>query len=103
MSMINIDIRMPTDQTRRRFIATTGIASVAALAGCAGNGDGGDGSEEDGGDSGDGGTANRLSWHAGGTGGTYFPLSNEIKTIVAITDSAVAMASVWETPSAKIG
>ena len=83
--MINIDIYMPTDQTRRRFIATTGIASVAALAGCAGNGDsgeGGDGSDEESGESGDGGTANRLSWHAGGTGGTYFPLSNEVKTIV---------------------
>ena len=97
MSMINIDIRMPTDQTRRRFIATTGIASVAALAGCAGNGDGGDGgdgSEEDGGDSGDGGTANRLSWHAGGTGGTYFPLSNEIKTIVeANTDFSLNVQS----------
>jgi len=90
MSMINIDNCMPTDQTRRRFIATTGIASVTALAGCAGNG----GSEEDGGDGGDGGTANRLSWHAGGTGGTYFPLSNEIKTIVeANTDFSLNVQS----------
>jgi TRAP transporter TAXI family solute receptor len=24
----------------------------------------------------------RLSWHAGGTGGTYFPLSNEFKSVV---------------------
>ena len=45
-----------------------GVAGVAALAGCSGGGDGGSGS--------------RLSWHAGGTGGTYFPLSNEIKTVV---------------------
>jgi len=30
---------------------------------------------------GDGG-GGRLSWHAGGTGGTYFPLSNEFKTVV---------------------
>jgi len=43
---------------------------VTALAGCGGNG----------GDGGDGG--NRLSWHAGGTGGTYYPLSNEFKTVV---------------------
>ena len=75
---------MPTDQTRRRFIQVAGVSSVAALAGCAGGGNGGgDGNEsDDGGDGGDGGTSNRLSWHAGGTGGTYFPLSNEIKTIV---------------------
>ena len=100
MPMINIDIRMPTDQTRRRFIATTGIASVAALAGCAGNGDGGDGGDsgDDGGeggdDGGDGETSNRLSWHAGGTGGTYFPLSNEVKTIVeANTDFSLNVQS----------
>ena len=43
---------------------------MTALAGCGGNG----------GDGGDGG--NRLSWHAGGTGGTYYPLSNEFKTVV---------------------
>ncbi|GGO03412.1 C4-dicarboxylate ABC transporter substrate-binding protein [Haloarcula pellucida] len=47
-------------------------------------GDGGDGETETTGDGGDGGgqTETRLSWHAGGTGGTYFPLSNEFKTIV---------------------
>jgi len=92
---------MPTDQTRRRFLQVTGVTSVAALAGCAGNGDGtesGDGNEtgegnetEEGGDSG---TSNRLSWHAGGTGGTYFPLSNEIKTIVeANTDFSLNVQS----------
>ncbi|WP_126664341.1 TAXI family TRAP transporter solute-binding subunit [Haloterrigena salifodinae] len=52
---------------RRRFLEVTGAAGVAALAGCIGD-NGGDG--------------NRLIWHAGGTGGTYFPLSNEFKTIV---------------------
>jgi len=58
---------MSSDQTRRRFLQASGFAGVAALAGClGGDGDGG----------------NRLSWHAGGQGGTYFPLSNEIKTIV---------------------
>ena len=58
---------MSDDQTRRRFLQATGFAGVAALAGCLGGDDDG---------------SNRLSWHAGGQGGTYFPLSNEIKTIV---------------------
>ncbi|MDS0282509.1 TAXI family TRAP transporter solute-binding subunit [Haloarcula onubensis] len=57
--------------TRRRLLRLTGLAGVAALAGCGGNG----GSDS-------GGSGTRLSWHAGGTGGTYFPLSNEFKTIV---------------------
>ena len=87
------------DQTRRRFIRATGIASITALAGCAGDdgdggaeetptemggGDDGDGAdtETDAGDGDDGGSDTRLSWHAGGTGGTYFPLSNEFKTVV---------------------
>jgi len=80
------------DQTRRRFLRATGIGSIVALAGCAGDGgDGGGGGAGTGnetgtdggdGDGGDGGTQTRLSWHAGGTGGTYFPLSNEFKTIV---------------------
>ncbi|MDS0260153.1 TAXI family TRAP transporter solute-binding subunit [Haloarcula sp. S1CR25-12] len=56
--------------TRRRLLRLTGLAGVAALAGCGGNGGSG------------GGGGNRLSWHAGGTGGTYFPLSNEFKTVV---------------------
>jgi len=82
---------MTDRSTRRRFIKAAGVAGVAALAGC-GGGDGGDGgSDGDGGDGGsdgesggsDGGDAEtRLSWHAGGTGGTYFPLSNEFKTVV---------------------
>lgn len=60
---------MPTEHTRRRFLQATGATGIAALAGCAGGGDGaGDGT--------------RLSWHAGGQSGTYYPLSNEFKTIV---------------------
>jgi hypothetical protein len=80
-------------QTRRSFLAGTGVAGIAALAGCTGGGgDGGDGGSGngggnasdggDGGNGGGGGGTTRLSWHAGGTGGTYFPLSNEIKTVV---------------------
>jgi len=86
---------MPTDQTRRRFLKVTGVTSVAALAGCAGNGDGNETDNEsgDGNESGGSGS-NRLSWHAGGTGGTYFPLSNEIKTIVeANTDFSLNVQS----------
>jgi TRAP transporter TAXI family solute receptor len=94
---------MKSNKTRRRFLEATGIAGVAALAGCSGGGDGDSGGDDtetdaeteadDGGDTetemstetesmDDGGTSSRLSWHAGGTGGTYFPLSNEVKTIV---------------------
>ncbi|MEA1931152.1 TAXI family TRAP transporter solute-binding subunit [Halohasta litorea] len=77
---------MSSDQTRRRFLTVTGATSIAALAGCTGGSDdGGDGSEdgnESESDGGGGDSANRLSWHAGGTGGTYFPLSNEFKTVV---------------------
>ncbi|WP_435196619.1 TAXI family TRAP transporter solute-binding subunit [Natronomonas sp. EA1] len=58
---------MTPDLDRRRFIEATGLAGIAALAGCTGGG---------------GSTETRISWHAGGTGGTYFPLSNEFKTIV---------------------
>jgi hypothetical protein len=77
------------------------------LAGCSGGGggggggdggDGGDGGSGDGGDggSGDGGSGGdtRLSWHAGGTGGTYFPLSNEFKSVVeANTDFTLNVQS----------
>lgn len=87
---------MTNNRTRRRFLEASGIAGIAALAGCSGSGSGSGGSGgsdggnggSDGGDSttqssgGDGGTGSRLSWHAGGTGGTYYPLSNEFKTIV---------------------
>jgi TRAP transporter TAXI family solute receptor len=62
---------MEQHRTRRRVLQALGAAGMVGLAGCGGNGGGG-GS----------GSGNRLSWHAGGTGGTYFPLSNEIKTIV---------------------
>ena len=82
---------------RRTFVTAVGLAGLTGLAGCAGSGgtggaDGtGTGTETAGGMdgtetetpalAGDGG-ATRLSWHAGGTGGTYFPLSNEIKGIL---------------------
>ncbi|MFC7068553.1 TAXI family TRAP transporter solute-binding subunit [Halobaculum lipolyticum] len=105
---------MSSHDSRREFLKVAGVAGAAgltALAGCAGGGDGaganesdtgteaGGGMEDtetDGGDGGDGGGGanTRLSWHAGGTGGTYYPLSNEIKTIVeANTDFSLNVQS----------
>lgn len=79
---------------RRRFIEAVGAAGVTGLAGCL-DGDGGDGESpeeettepQDGTatpttDDSQGGQESRLSWHAGGTGGTYFPLSNQLKGII---------------------
>jgi hypothetical protein len=61
---------MVPNLNRRDFVTATGVAGITALAGCTDLTGGGDGG------------TTRLSWHAGGTGGTYFPLSNEIKQIV---------------------
>ena len=88
---------------------------MAALAGCSGGGGDGDGGDGEGEatatetsmDDGDGmtetetetetessGGETRLSWHAGGTGGTYFPLSNEFKSVVeANTDFTLNVQS----------
>lgn len=57
-----------TNYDRRDFLKAGGVAGITALAGCSGGGDGGE--------------SKRLSWHAGGTGGTYYPLSNEFKKII---------------------
>ena len=68
-----------SDIDRRHVLKGIGAAGIVGLAGCAGagvddgNGDGnGDGDEP----------ADIVNWHAGGTGGTYFPLSGEFETIV---------------------
>ncbi|WP_158058587.1 TAXI family TRAP transporter solute-binding subunit [Halorussus halophilus] len=58
---------MVGDTNRRDVLKATGAAGLAGLLGFAGTGIAQD---------------QRLSWHAGGTGGTYFPLSNEFKTII---------------------
>ena len=50
---------------RRTMLKSLGVAGTSLLAGCLGGGDG-----------------DTISWHAGGTGGTYYPLSGEFKTIV---------------------
>ena len=104
---------MTEDSTRRRFLRAAGVTGVAALAGCSGGGGDGDGGDGEGEatatetsmDDGDGmtetetetessGGETRLSWHAGGTGGTYFPLSNEFKSVVeANTDFTLNVQS----------
>ncbi|WP_128476903.1 TAXI family TRAP transporter solute-binding subunit [Halorussus pelagicus] len=52
---------------RRDVLKTGGAAGLAGLIGFTGTTLG---------------QGQRLSWHAGGTGGTYFPLSNEFKTVI---------------------
>ncbi|WP_336344668.1 TAXI family TRAP transporter solute-binding subunit [Halalkalicoccus ordinarius] len=66
---------------RRRVLKAVGIAGAFGLAGCVGeepeggdNESGGDQEPEEGGQN--------VVWDAGGTGGTYYPLSGEFKTIV---------------------
>jgi len=87
--MVDSDER--SDVSRRKFVGLAGVAGVSALAGCGGGGDDTttDGTTDgttNGGTSTDTTTTNggttRLSWHAGGTGGTYYPLSNECKQII---------------------
>ncbi|MGQ3412842.1 TAXI family TRAP transporter solute-binding subunit [Natrinema sp. LN54] len=57
---------MSYDFNRRSFVKAAGITGIAGLAGClGGEGDG-----------------NTLSWDAGGTGGTYYPLSGNFKDIL---------------------
>ncbi|MCL9817360.1 TAXI family TRAP transporter solute-binding subunit [Natronocalculus amylovorans] len=85
-----------TDGRRRKILKSIGAAGLIGLAGCTGNGNGdangngnGNGADDgngngadDGNDNGAGDEGERIAWHAGGTGGTYYPLSNEFKTIV---------------------
>jgi TRAP transporter TAXI family solute receptor len=91
-----------TGTSRRTFLraaGAVGVVGATGLAGCAGggggggNGSGGNGSGgtsgggggtggNGSGGGGGGGGANNLVWDAGGTGGTYYPLSNEIKQVV---------------------
>ncbi|WP_255169405.1 TAXI family TRAP transporter solute-binding subunit [Natrononativus amylolyticus] len=93
--------------SRRRFVAVAGVAGVGSLAGCIGedavdDDDGADDTDdtddteeaddavddENGEEEEDFGEADPdeggevLSWHAGGTEGTYYPLSGDVKSIV---------------------
>ncbi|QCJ46774.1 MULTISPECIES: TAXI family TRAP transporter solute-binding subunit [Haloprofundus] len=93
---------------RRKFIAATGAAGLVGLAGCSDGGNGGNGGDNDtGGDDtgndtdgegtdseGGNGGDTQLTWHAGGTGGTYYPLSNQFKSVVeANTDYTLQVQS----------
>ena len=69
---------MVQDQSRRRFIQTTTVAGLTGLVGAGTV----SGQEETPTEDGTAAGETRLSWFAGGTGGTYFPLSNEFKTVV---------------------
>ncbi|WP_418279885.1 TAXI family TRAP transporter solute-binding subunit [Halorubrum sp. DTA98] len=71
---------------RRKLLKGAAAASIIGIAGCSdddgngngnGNGNGDDGNGDDGNGDGD-----VIRWHAGGTGGTYFPLSGEFEGII---------------------
>ena len=73
---------------RRRFIAAAGAAGLVGLAGCTG---GEEPAEEP---EGEQPAVTQVSWHAGGTGGTYYPLSNEVKAVVeGVSDYTVQVQS----------
>jgi len=79
------DTNSETDQSqfdRRSLLGTLGAAGFIGVAGCADNGNG------NGDDNGTGnGQGQIIAWHAGGTGGTYFPLSGEFEGIIEdVTD-----------------
>ncbi|MFC6837453.1 TAXI family TRAP transporter solute-binding subunit [Halomarina ordinaria] len=73
---------MASHTSRRKFLVATGVTGATLLAGCTGGGgNGGDGNDS-GNESNGGGGSGSISWHAGGTSGTYYPLSNDFKTII---------------------
>ncbi|WP_200531662.1 TAXI family TRAP transporter solute-binding subunit [Halorubrum sp. LN27] len=93
---------------RRTLLRGAAAAGVVGIAGCSDNGgDGSDGSDgedgsdgmdgddgSDGSDGEDGGSNDVIRWHAGGTGGTYFPLSGEFEGIIEDnTDYPVEVSS----------
>ncbi|MDJ1430892.1 TAXI family TRAP transporter solute-binding subunit [Halostagnicola sp. A-GB9-2] len=74
---------------RRAVIATSGALGIGAFAGCIGEdiedeaeNSGDDDGETDIGEADPDADGEILSWHAGGTSGTYYPLSGDFKTIV---------------------
>ncbi|WP_248904662.1 TAXI family TRAP transporter solute-binding subunit [Halocatena marina] len=71
---------------RREFLTAVGMAGLASTAGCiTSDTEGSDkntGTDKSSGDKSGGSGGNQLTWDAGGTGGTYYPLSNQFKDIV---------------------
>ena len=82
---------------RRKLLKGTAALGLVGIAGCAddepddtGDDDAGDDASDE--DAGDEGTV--IRWHAGGTGGTYFPLSGELEGILEdVTPHAVEVSS----------
>jgi hypothetical protein len=80
---------MSSQFNRRRFIAAAGAAGLAGLAGCTGGEEPAEEPAED-----EQPAITQVSWHAGGTGGTYYPLSNEVKAVVeGVSDYTVQVQS----------
>lgn len=65
---------------RRRFIEIAGTIGLFGIAGCLEDEDDSGTTPETG--EGPGNDGDELSWHAGGTAGTYYPLSGDFKTII---------------------
>ncbi len=99
---------------RRRLLKAAAAAGIVGVAGCAGDdpepmddgddgvdeeppdddddGDGDDDTDDDGDDTGE--PTDVIRWHAGGTGGTYYPLSGEFEGIIeGATDYDVEVSS----------
>ncbi|MFW5978403.1 MAG: TAXI family TRAP transporter solute-binding subunit [Halohasta sp.] len=69
---------------RRELLGSIGILGTVGLAGCVESADegGDDESDDESEDDGGSGGGETLNWWAGGSSGTYYPLSNEFKGIV---------------------
>ncbi|PSQ55144.1 C4-dicarboxylate ABC transporter substrate-binding protein [Halobacteriales archaeon SW_8_68_21] len=78
------DNRISDRIDRRTLLRGAAAAGIVGVAGCSG----------DGSDGGDGGDTDVVRWHAGGTGGTYFPLSGEFEGIIEdTTDFPIEVSS----------
>ena len=77
---------------RRMLLKGVAAAGIVGLAGCADDDDPDDTGDDDGDDDGNGGEV--IRWHAGGTGGTYYPLSGEFEGIIEdVTNHSVEVSS----------
>ncbi len=77
---------------RRTLLRGAAAAGVVGIAGCADDEPADDSADDA--DNGDDEPADVIRWHAGGTGGTYFPLSGEFEGIIEdTTDYNVEVSS----------
>ncbi len=84
-----------TDRINRRMLLKgAAAAGIIGLAGCADDADPDDDNGVDDDDDDDGDAGQVIRWHAGGTGGTYFPLSGEFEGIIEdVTPHSVEVSS----------